>query len=125
MRGFYLSSFAVLLLALHLACGVRVRYTHLNAMFVGVFGPDYTVANLHDCTIKAYNNKMVGYRIRMEGDKMTCSLLRSFSKFKSLYGSEVRDYILTTNLEGHHCLMVRNVTVLLSKPCDPKTGDCN
>uniref|UniRef100_A0A1I7Y9U6 EGF-like domain-containing protein n=1 Tax=Steinernema glaseri TaxID=37863 RepID=A0A1I7Y9U6_9BILA len=106
------------------AHGVRVRYTELGAKYVGTFKPEKPVGTLHDCTAMAYRGKAIGYRIHMEDDKMKCALLKEFVRFEALEDSEVRDYILTTNLDDNSCPATRNVTNFLSKPCDPEIGDC-
>uniref|UniRef100_A0A1I7ZBA0 EB domain-containing protein n=1 Tax=Steinernema glaseri TaxID=37863 RepID=A0A1I7ZBA0_9BILA len=123
-RARFLIVVTISILTSQLAYGVRVRYTELDAKYVGMFKPEKLVGTLHDCTAMAYRGKAVGYRIHIEDDKMKCALLKEFVRFEALEDSEVRDYILTTNLDDNSCPATRNVTHLLSKPCDPKTGDC-
>uniref|UniRef100_A0A1I7ZBU7 EB domain-containing protein n=1 Tax=Steinernema glaseri TaxID=37863 RepID=A0A1I7ZBU7_9BILA len=112
------------ILSSQLVHGVRVRYTELDAQFLGLFWPENPIGLLPECTLMAHNANKVGFRVHKRGDKMTCSLLSNFIGFEASEDSEVRDYILTTNLDDDSCSATRNVTHLLSKPCDPEIGDC-
>uniref|UniRef100_A0A1I7Y4F0 EGF-like domain-containing protein n=1 Tax=Steinernema glaseri TaxID=37863 RepID=A0A1I7Y4F0_9BILA len=132
---------AFLILAAEMVLGVKIRYSLLDANYVGNFGPAYPIGRVDECTAMSFNDKRMGYRIRVEGQKMTCSLLDSFRRFEPSKGLNVLDYILTTNVDDQMCVRdaIRNgihpekvilletciaVTELLSKPCDPEAGDC-
>uniref|UniRef100_A0A1I7ZNJ3 DUF5857 domain-containing protein n=1 Tax=Steinernema glaseri TaxID=37863 RepID=A0A1I7ZNJ3_9BILA len=54
----------------------------------------------------AFNEKRIGYRIRIKDEDMTCSLLTDFNRFEASQGletSEVHDYILATNVDDKMC----------------------
>uniref|UniRef100_A0A1I7Z5K9 EGF_CA domain-containing protein n=1 Tax=Steinernema glaseri TaxID=37863 RepID=A0A1I7Z5K9_9BILA len=124
--GTWGSIFWFSLLTSDLVFGVRIRFSYLAANYVGEFGAEKPISDLHDCTETAFAEKSVGYRIRIKGETMACSLLKSFTRFKASKGNQVRDYILTTNIDDGLCARdsARNVTGFLSKPCDPESGDC-
>ncbi|KAK0408903.1 hypothetical protein QR680_004229 [Steinernema hermaphroditum] len=106
---------------------LHVRYAYLGAHYVGEFKSEVSVSGVHDCTLLAFNEKRIGYRVTVNGLQITCALLTDFIRFAPVSDKNVRDYILSANLDNKICKvdMQRNVTEFVNGPCTFGGGDCS
>ncbi|KAK0408904.1 hypothetical protein QR680_004229 [Steinernema hermaphroditum] len=121
LRVLYLTALLFREVALH------VRYAYLGAHYVGEFKSEVSVSGVHDCTLLAFNEKRIGYRVTVNGLQITCALLTDFIRFAPVSDKNVRDYILSANLDNKICKvdMQRNVTEFVNGPCTFGGGDCS
>ncbi|KAK0408902.1 hypothetical protein QR680_004229 [Steinernema hermaphroditum] len=111
----------------HVVVALHVRYAYLGAHYVGEFKSEVSVSGVHDCTLLAFNEKRIGYRVTVNGLQITCALLTDFIRFAPVSDKNVRDYILSANLDNKICKvdMQRNVTEFVNGPCTFGGGDCS
>ncbi|KAK0408965.1 hypothetical protein QR680_004262 [Steinernema hermaphroditum] len=102
---------------------VNIRFSHLGSHYDGTFGEEVTVSTAGECTLVAFNNKKIGFRIKVNEEKKTCALLMGFKRFTTLNDSNIRDYILTTSSTDQVCT-TRNVTEFISGRCTLDGWDC-
>ncbi|KAK0409021.1 hypothetical protein QR680_004297 [Steinernema hermaphroditum] len=116
----------ILLLLLVTQVSCRIRFSHLGSHYDGTFGEEVGVSRVGECTLMAFKNKKIGFRIKVNEQKRTCALLTTFKRFTTLNDSNIRDYILTTSISDQVCTVntAKNVTGFISGQCTPDGWDC-
>ncbi|KAK0419917.1 hypothetical protein QR680_014403 [Steinernema hermaphroditum] len=106
-----------------LAVAARIRFIHLGIQYDATFDPGSTVGSVWECSVQAFYAKRIGFRINVVEKGMTCALLKSFNRFRSVSGKNVRDYILNTNFDAE-CDQNKNPADYLTGPCGSFGNGC-